>query len=200
MPWNYFFSALIGLAAGILVTVLVGNRSWKQRFHRLRDENERLQQNAAFNQRAVIYLHELQDQYSREKQAHTAQLETLQTRISALEALMTELEAGKHPLRIDPDDIPVSESTQAKTGTPTDNLQKIKGVGPVLAEKLNQAGIFTFTQLAASNVEYLHAALDKSSVRLANIDAIITQAHRLAGIETGANGSKPAPQNDPIGL
>lgn len=46
----------------------------------------------------------------------------------------------------------------AKAATPEpDDLTAIKGIGPVFAERLNNAGIFTYTQLAAQAPEKLQA-------------------------------------------
>lgn len=41
---------------------------------------------------------------------------------------------------------------------PADDLTEVKGIGPAAAKKLNEAGIFTFAELAASDHKHAAAA------------------------------------------
>lgn len=71
------------------------------------------------------------------------------------------------------------ESKAAEKPSP-DNLQTIKGIGPVIEQKLNEAGIFTFEQLGKLTVEDLRSILGNIIQRLADEDALIEQARELA--------------------
>ncbi len=67
----------------------------------------------------------------------------------------------------------------AVEGSDTD-LQRIKGIGPVIAQKLNEAGIFTFAQLGNLTVAELEAIVGEDIKRLADEEAILRQARELA--------------------
>ncbi|HDR51526.1 MAG TPA: 50S ribosomal protein L27 [Mariniphaga anaerophila] len=75
----------------------------------------------------------------------------------------------------------VSETKVEKTET--DDLKKIEGVGPKLAEVLNAAGINTYAELAASSVEKINEILAEAGSRYASKDPApwIEQAKELAG-------------------
>jgi predicted flap endonuclease-1-like 5' DNA nuclease len=64
--------------------------------------------------------------------------------------------------------------------TSTDNLEDIKGIGPVIARKLNDGGIHTFEQLAAQTPEYLRTLLGDAVQRLADEESLIAQAAQFA--------------------
>lgn len=49
----------------------------------------------------------------------------------------------------------------------SDDLKRIEGIGPKIAEVLQQAGILTFDALGATRVEHLQSILDESGIRLA---------------------------------
>ncbi|NWG18706.1 MAG: 50S ribosomal protein L30 [Chloroflexi bacterium] len=61
----------------------------------------------------------------------------------------------------------------------TDNLELVEGIGPKIARVLRNAGITTFTQLAALDPERISAILRAGNVRLAVTDTWPDQA-RLA--------------------
>lgn len=61
-----------------------------------------------------------------------------------------------------------------------DDLVVIKGIGPVIARKLNDAGILTFADLAAITPERLRAIVGESIQRLADEEDILSQARTLA--------------------
>jgi predicted flap endonuclease-1-like 5' DNA nuclease len=70
----------------------------------------------------------------------------------------------------------------AAPGGPTDDLQMLKGVGPKLAQKLNENGIMRFDQLAglsATEVSMLDERLGAFRGRLAR-DRVVEQASYLA--------------------
>lgn len=77
--------------------------------------------------------------------------------------------------------VQVHSELPGASGTP-DNLQMIKGVGPKLAEKLNENGIVRFEQLAAlsaDEADLLDARLGPFKGRLAR-DRVVEQASYLA--------------------
>jgi predicted flap endonuclease-1-like 5' DNA nuclease len=64
--------------------------------------------------------------------------------------------------------------------TKRDNLKAIKGIGPAIEKKLNNAGIFTYTALANLSVEELENILGNTR-RLVQEGDLISQAKKLAG-------------------
>ena len=66
----------------------------------------------------------------------------------------------------------------AKTGK--DNLKVIKGIGPAIEKKLNNAGIHTFDALARLSVEELESILGNTKRLVQNEADIIAQAADLA--------------------
>jgi len=63
--------------------------------------------------------------------------------------------------------------------TPKDNLQEIKGIGPAIEKKLNNAGIYTFEALAQLTNEELENILGTTR-RLVQEGNLISQAKQLA--------------------
>lgn len=71
------------------------------------------------------------------------------------------------------------ESLSAKPVTP-DDLKIIKGIGPVIERKLNEAGIFTFDQLGRLTPDDLRRILGNVIERLSDEEALLQQARDLA--------------------
>jgi predicted flap endonuclease-1-like 5' DNA nuclease len=61
-----------------------------------------------------------------------------------------------------------------------DDLKKIKGIGPVIERKLNEAGIETFEQLGNLTPADLQRILGKSIERLADEESLLEQARDFA--------------------
>jgi len=61
---------------------------------------------------------------------------------------------------------PVPAEVPAPAPVVPDDLKLIEGIGPKISSLLNQAGIFTFAQLADTPVAGLQAILDKAGLRL----------------------------------
>jgi predicted flap endonuclease-1-like 5' DNA nuclease len=61
-----------------------------------------------------------------------------------------------------------------------DDLQKIKGIGPVIERKLNEAGIETFEQLGRLTASQLRRILGDAIERLADEESLLQQARDLA--------------------
>jgi predicted flap endonuclease-1-like 5' DNA nuclease len=73
-----------------------------------------------------------------------------------------------------------SQPQPIQTETVKDNLKAIKGIGPAIEKKLNNAGIYTFDALARLTVEELEAILGNVR-RLAQEENLIAQAAEFAG-------------------
>jgi predicted flap endonuclease-1-like 5' DNA nuclease len=67
-----------------------------------------------------------------------------------------------------------------QTETGKDNLKMIKGIGPAIEKKLNNAGIQTFDALARLTTEELETILGNTR-RLVKEAELIAQAEKLAG-------------------
>lgn len=61
-----------------------------------------------------------------------------------------------------------------------DQLEEIQGIGPVFANKLNAAGIFTFAQLSQLTPERVQAIIQPESWQQIEPQAWIAQAQTLA--------------------
>ena len=72
-----------------------------------------------------------------------------------------------------PETEPPSEET-----TEPDDLTEVNGIGPVYAQRLTEAGITTFTELAATSDSKLREVLGS---RLGDVEGILEDARRLAG-------------------
>jgi len=70
--------------------------------------------------------------------------------------------------------------TPAQAPSQKDDLKKIKGIGPAIEKKLNNAGIHTFSALAALRREDLERILGSQLKRLQDEKELIAQAKRLA--------------------
>ena len=66
-----------------------------------------------------------------------------------------------------------------QTENQKDDLQAIRGIGPVIEKRLNSAGIYTFAALAGLSAEELEGILGNAR-RLAQEGDLIAQAKKLA--------------------
>ena len=74
-----------------------------------------------------------------------------------------------------------TQRTRYKSPPPdADDLKKIKGIGPVIAKRLNEAGIYTFEQLADLTLDEFEEALGDLLQRFINERAILRHARELA--------------------
>jgi len=86
------------------------------------------------------------------------------------------------PLPIQPAISPSPPPTQPGQETPTaiemaaDDLTAIRGIGPGMQKRLNDAGIWNFAQLGTSTPEALREALGEAVARLAKVEEWIAQA------------------------
>ena len=78
------------------------------------------------------------------------------------------------------EEIPIAETTQAKPSAPPptelDDLTVIEGIGPKISATLEEAGIRTFAQLAASKPPVLKGILLDAGIRIAFPDTWPQQA------------------------
>ena len=81
----------------------------------------------------------------------------------------------------------VSRKSQLSKTRPTgdraskDNLQAIKGIGPVIAKRLNEAGIYTFEELSQLTPEELQEVMGPLAKRFfPKQESILTQAKDFA--------------------
>jgi len=66
-----------------------------------------------------------------------------------------------------------------------DNLQAIKGVGPVISKRLNEAGIYTFEELSQLNANELEEIMGSLAKRFfPKQESILTQAREFAKHKT----------------
>ena len=81
----------------------------------------------------------------------------------------------------------ISRKSQLAKTRPTgdragkDNLQAIKGVGPVISKRLNEAGVYTFEELSQLNPDELQEIMGPLSKRFfPKQENILTQAKEFA--------------------
>ncbi|MDQ2691003.1 MAG: hypothetical protein M3Y68_03125 [Chloroflexota bacterium] len=72
------------------------------------------------------------------------------------------------------------EATPRAARVVPDDLKVIKGIGPVIERKLNQAGIETFEQLGSLTASQLRRILGNSIERLSDEESLLQQARDLA--------------------
>jgi predicted flap endonuclease-1-like 5' DNA nuclease len=72
------------------------------------------------------------------------------------------------------------QSRPIETATRKDDLKLIKGIGPAIEKKLNNAGIHTFDALAALTVAELENILGNTKRLVQNEANLIAQAKKLA--------------------
>lgn len=79
-------------------------------------------------------------------------------------------------------EIEMIKQARLKAGTiqKVDDLEVIVGIGPVIAQLLNQAGIFTFAELGSLTASELRDIVGDRIQKLANEEKILTQARQLA--------------------
>ena len=98
---------------------------------------------------------------------------------SDLDAVVQSLQGNKKAVTQEQQHAPKVEAHPARSYR--DNLTTIRGIGPVLQQRLDRAGICTYIQLALSSPEELRKAIGESA-RLANVEDWIVQARSIAGL------------------
>lgn len=149
---------IIGWAIEWIIDWIYWRRQIAEMTRRLEAAEARLPQEADLNKLARIQA-DLENQI-----IHNA---TLQEQLAALEAEKLALQNQ------------VAVRQVALSAVP-DDLIVIKGIGPVIARKLNEAGVCTFEALGALTPERLREIVGEAIQRLANEEDIIHQAQKLA--------------------
>lgn len=80
------------------------------------------------------------------------------------------------PVEVSP---PTVKERYTKPPANPDDLTVIKGIGPVISKRLNDAGIYTYEQLASLNLDEFEEALGDLLQRFINERAILRQAREL---------------------
>ena len=100
--------------------------------------------------------------------------EYIRTLESKLQSKSLESKPVSHPQPV--------QAEPVQTKSEKDNLKVIKGIGPAIEKKLNNAGIHTFEALARLTNEELENILG-STKRLVQEGNLITQANKLARLK-----------------
>lgn len=79
-----------------------------------------------------------------------------------------------------PQAVPLEAAVPGQTASEKDDLKVIRGIGPAIERKFNDAGIQTYAALARLTNEELENILGNQVKRLQNENDLIAQAERLA--------------------
>jgi predicted flap endonuclease-1-like 5' DNA nuclease len=94
---------------------------------------------------------------------------------TGLKERIASLEARKNPVRVSSKNIPLTDSQG------NDNFQAIKGIGPVFAKRLKDAGIVSFEQLSQLKTRQLEEMLGSLYKRFfSKQETILAQAKEFA--------------------
>jgi predicted flap endonuclease-1-like 5' DNA nuclease len=100
---------------------------------------------------------------------------TLREQLTSLKEQLTSLKARKTPTLFSAKNIPITD----KEGN--DNFQAIKGIGPVFAKRLKEAGVTTFEQLSKLKSAQLEEILGSLYKRFfSKQETILAQAKEFA--------------------
>ena len=124
---------------------------------------------------------------------HRNELEDIQNENAALRDYVRSLEIQLQPKSLEtksvqrsapqtrPAEAPVETlESAAQTSSERDDLKVIKGIGPAIEKKLNNAGIHTFAQLSQLKPQDLENILGNQVKRLQDEGDLIAQAKSLA--------------------
>jgi predicted flap endonuclease-1-like 5' DNA nuclease len=110
------------------------------------------------------------------------EMEDIRKENTSLKEYIRTLEDRLTPMALETRSISRAEETPAPTHTTSekDNLKLIKGIGPAIEKKLNNAGIQTFAALAQLNRQDLENILGSQIKRLQDENDLIKQAKKLS--------------------
>ena len=110
--------------------------------------------------------------------------EILRQRIQSLEAPRAQQDRPvrrQEPAPLPVEDVePVALMGSAPVTHHRDDLKMIKGVGPVMEKKLNEAGVYTFDQMSRLTATDLQAILGISKRVVQSSDNLLSQAKKFA--------------------
>jgi predicted flap endonuclease-1-like 5' DNA nuclease len=127
-----------------------------------------------------IYLEENLRNLSNDNALLRQRIQSLET---PFEALSVQPEAAGLPVE---ETGPVPEGEPGPVPPHRDDLKMIKGIGPKMEQKLNDAGVYTFDQMSRLTAAQLQAVLGLSKKVVQSSDNYISQAKKLA--EEGPKG------------
>ena len=106
---------------------------------------------------------------------------SLQEYIRALETRLQSKSLESRSMQVSaPQAVPLEAPAPRQTAPEKDDLKMIRGIGPAIERKLNNAGIQTYAALARLTNEELENILGNQVKRLQNENDLIAQAERLA--------------------
>ena len=172
MHWLSFF---IGMLVGWLLEWGVDYFFWRDGRQQAEESDMELRQSLATAQERARTLEQELTQYEQQaEQLATceaeleAQREKVQTCRSALAVAEDEIEALKASLATVRSEAAASAAASfgvRSAPAAPDELRKIEGIGPKIAEILNEHGILTFEQLAKTKVARLEEILEEAGPR-----------------------------------
>jgi predicted flap endonuclease-1-like 5' DNA nuclease len=113
------------------------------------------------------------------------EMEDIRNENASLREYIRNLEDRLTPMSMETRSLPQAENPPVETPAPAqtasekDDLKMVKGIGPAIEKRLNQAGIQTFAALAALSTQQLEGILGNAK-RLAQEGDMIQQAKKLA--------------------
>lgn len=163
-------SFLVGMVVAWIIALLI---YW---FGTQRDATEKVANTVPLNE----HLTQVQEAEDRVAQLQ-GELQESQKALEAAQAERERLQAENEQLQ---EQAKASSATEEAAAVEPSDLKRIEGIGPKIEEILNNAGIYTFQQLAETAVESLQTALEEAgeSYRLADPGSWPQQA-RLAAEE-----------------
>lgn len=170
---NLLAMFVLGLFVGWLIEWIIDWVYWRKRYKALEKEHAGCKAFVTEHAGSKLKI----DQLNGEKQKLETQISGLKQEIEALKAQAAEKAShAERTISI----TPATDEAQTVASLKPDDLEIIKGIGPVIAKKLNQAGITTFQQLGELNAEKLREILGDLLQRLADEDDLLNQARQLA--------------------
>ncbi len=190
MNWLSFFT---GVLVGWLIELIIDFVFWRRRRAKPTSVHAELAETEAKVGQLEAQLAACQDdverldRYERQFRECADALQRTQSRLAAAEAEVQNLQAALAEANLH-----LSERTSsfvAWRGFEPHDLQNIEGIGPKIAELLNAHGIYTFAELAETEVERLRQILQEAGPR-----------YRLADPETWPAQARLAMKGDWAGL
>jgi len=185
MSVEIIIAFIVGLVVGLLAAWFYGRQRLAEHQALVARQDRSLQERAA-------EIAQLQGRLSERE----GQLEAFKSRALEVEAEAGQLDATSAEEAVVA--APVTESPVA--ATKPDDLKRIEGIGPKIADMLNAHGILTFAQLAATDVQRLQRILEEAGPRfqLADPESWPEQAKlaaagdwtALASLQDGLKGGR----------
>ena len=169
---------ILGLLVGWLVEWVIDWVYWRRRTGAAQGSISEYQQRIAALEQEISVHKQAAADAGKKSASIQADLDWCRDESKRLQEQVSLLERGSQRAG----EIPLAAAETATIPEPPapDDLIVIKGIGPVISQMLNQAGIYTFEQLAAQTPESLRRILGNVIERLSDEQSIIDQARQLA--------------------